>query len=367
MIGRMDTCKSRTAGIAVMVCTLLGSAGLTGGTAVAQVPFKSRADSLPRKVLIASAIARFSGPVDDRLALAAQLLDEAAGKAQASPGVRGLDLVVFPEFAWLKEDGLTAAEQAVDLDGPVVAALGEQARRHQTWIVAPMTLREREPVSRSSNAAVLLNREGRVAGVFRKVHPMVDAAGEFEGGVMPGDAYPVFECDFGRLGVLICWDMGYPEAWSALAAAGAEIVAVPSASPQTLRPAAEALRHHLYVVTSTPRDNASVFDPLGRTVAQVTQAPGMVVQEVDLAYAILHWSEGLEEGRALQQRFGERVGFDYSSREDTGLFFSNDPRTSIGSMVRELGLREMPAEVERMKAAREKAVGSPRLKAQPDR
>lgn len=170
----------------------------------------------------------------------------------------------------------------------------------------------------------------------------------------PGDAYPVFDCDFGRLGILICWDMSYPEAWAALAEHGAEIVALPSASPQTLRPAAEALRHHYYVVTSTPRDNASLFDPIGRTIAQTTQAPGVLVREIDLSYAILHWSETLRGGRALAERFGERAGYDYSNREDTGVFWSNDPRLSIGAMVRELELREMPLEVERMDAARKR-------------
>ena len=205
---------------------------------------------------------------------------------------------------------------------------------------------------RVSNAAVLLDRDGRVAGIFRKVHPMLDADGTFEGGVTPGEAYPIFNCDFGRLGILICWDMGYEDAWEALAAAGAEIIALPSASPQTLRPGAEAMRHHLYVVTSAPRDNASLFDPIGRQVATVTRAPGMLVHEIDLAYAILHWTETLQEGRALRERFGSRVGYDYSSREDTGVFWSNDPQVPIGTMVKELRLSEMPAEIERIDQAR---------------
>jgi hypothetical protein len=128
-------------------------------------------------------------------------------------------------------------------------------------------------------------------------------------------------------------------------------VALPSASPQTLRPSAQALRHHFYVVTSTPRDNASMFDPIGRTVAQMTDAPGVEVHEIDLAYAILHWSEGLHEGHGLTDRFGTKVGGDYSTREDTGVFWSNDPTLSIGAMIRQVGLREMPDEIARMEAA----------------
>lgn len=330
----------------------LGMIAMTAIVAHAEHRFITRADAAPRKVTIASAVARFGGSVDERLALAGRLFDEAARRAQEAGG-RPLDLLVLPEFAILRESGRSAAERAVALEGAVLDALGGKARQHRAWLVAPMTLLEEDKTI--SNAAVLLNREGGVAGIFRKVHPVVEADGRFEGGVTPGSAYPVFECDFGRLGILICWDMSYDEAWTALAAAGAEIVALPSASPQTLRPAAAALSHRYYVVTSAPRDNASLFDPIGRTVAQETQAPGVLVRQIDLSYAILHWSETLRGGRGLTERFGARVGGDYSNREDTGVFWSNDPQLSIGAMIRELGLREMPREIERMEAARQAA------------
>jgi len=317
--------------------------------------YASRANAVPRKVVIGSAVADFSGSLAVRLRFATQLLDAAAAEATKKYGGKGLDVMIFPEFALCHESGRTAAERAVPVAGPVLEVLGAKARELHTWIVIPMTLREEGDDGRISNAAVLLNRAGIVAGIFRKVHPVADEHGIFEGGVTPGESYPVFDCDFGRLGILICWDMAYEQAWDALATAGAELVALPSASPQTLRPAMQALRHHYYVVNSAPRDNASVFDPIGRTVAQTTTAPGAVVHEIDLSYAILHWSETLHAGRTLTERFGPKVGYSYSTREDTGVFWSNDPKLTIGEMIRELGLEEMPALIERMEQARKSA------------
>jgi len=90
-------------------------------------------------------------------------------------------------------------------------------------------------------------------------------------------------------------------------------------------------------------------------VAQVTAAPGVLVREIDLAYAILHWSETLHEGRALTDRFGSKAGYAYSEREDTGVFWSNEPQLTIGAMIRELGLREMPEIIAQMEAARKGA------------
>lgn len=303
----------------------------------------TRGERPPRKVRVASALADLRGPLEIRLARLGTLLDDAVKSAGGAP----LDLMVYPEFALQHESGRNADERAIPFPA-VEKELGEIARLHRTWLVVPMTLKEDD--GRVTNAAVLMDRQGRRAGVYRKTHPMIEH-GTFEGGVTPGLEYPVFECDFGRLGVLICWDMGYPEAWAQLARAGAELIALPSASPQTLQPAAEALRHRVYVVTSTPRDNASLFDPLGRTAAQVTTAPGVLVHQLDLSFAILHWSETLENGHAFQRRFGDAVGHNYSTREDTGLFWSNDPQRPIGSMVRELGLREMPVVVQEVREA----------------
>ena len=321
-------------------------------------PIITRADTPPRKIVVASALRDFKGSVEDRLALVAKITDQAAAKAKQKYSGQGLDLIVFPEFAICREQGRTAAERAVSLKGPVLDSLGAKAREHHTWMVVPMTLHEDDAEGGFSNAAVLLNRAGGVAGIFRKVHPVVDDRGVFENGVTPGASYPVFECDFGRLGILICWDMAYEDAWDALAAGGADIIALPSASPQTLRPMAQALRHRYYVVNSAPREDASVFDPIGQTVAQVTRT-GVVVQQIDLAYAILHWSEKLREGRALTERFGAKVGFSYSEREDTGLFWSNDPKVSIGAMVQELGLREMPEVIGRVEAERRRVARKP--------
>lgn len=321
--------------------------------------YASKANTPPRKILVASSLANFQGTLDDRLKLADRLVLEAASRANHEYPGRGMDLMVFPEFAFASGDGGSAA-QAVPFAGVLGDHLAALARTNHMWIVAPATLKESD---RISNAAILIDRSGKVAGIFRKVHPVPDAAGgKFEGGVTPGDAFPVFDTDFGKLGILICWDMTYEESWDRVGTAGAEIVAVPSASPQTMRPSAEALRHHYYVVTATPKDNASLFDPIGRTIGQTLARPGVLLQQVDLSYAILHWSEGLHNGQALTDRYGDKVGCDYSDREDTGIFWSNDPQVPIGEMVRSLGLREMPVyaeDVERLlKQSRDHAADS---------
>jgi len=320
----------------------------------------ARADRPPRKVLLGTVISGrevFAMPLDKRLQRMDELVDAVAAEAGSSyPGKR-LDLVVLPE-AFLARPGDTMARETVRLE-EVLPRIAECARRHGCYLVVPLLMQEADPPLRYSNAAVLVDRAGRVAGIYRKVHPVApQGSDDLEGGTTPGRDFPVFDCDFGRVGIQICFDLLYPDGWQALAKRGAEIVALASASPETVHPAFYALQHDYYVVSATPRDHAAVFSPLGMIEAQVTKE-SVLVHEVDLSYALLHWEAVLENGEALKRRFGDRVGFHYYDQEDNGVFWSNDPNMTIGQMVRSLNLSESDANVERVRVLEEKARGGP--------
>ena len=143
-----------------------------------------------------------------------------------------------------------------------------------------------------------------------------------------------------------------------VANAGAEIVAWPSASPP--RPCRRHARgrNRYFIVSSTWRDNATIFEPTGLVAAQVRGSNRILVHELDLSFAILGWSSGLREGEALREKYGSRVGLHYEGSEDMGLFWSKDPTTPIGAMARSIGGEKLDAQLERnrrlQKAARQK-------------
>src|SRR6266542_670331 len=78
--------------------------------------FVTRADSSPRKVVVASALANFTGSVEQRLTFASTLIDQAAADATRAYHGKGLDLIVLPEFAICRETGRSAVERAVTLN-----------------------------------------------------------------------------------------------------------------------------------------------------------------------------------------------------------------------------------------------------------
>ena len=100
-------------------------------------------------------------------------------------------------------------------------------------------------------------------GRYDKAHPVPDEppAETFEGGLTPGMSFPVFDCDFGRLGLQICFDYMHEEGWHALAMQGAEIVAWPTQSPSVTVAAARAVNNRFFIVSSTWRNDAVVIEP----------------------------------------------------------------------------------------------------------
>jgi predicted amidohydrolase len=166
----------------------------------------------------------------------------------------------------------------------------------------------------------------------------------------------VFDTDFGRIGMLICWDMGFDDVFDAYAAQGADLLAWPTMSPQTLVPRAYARRYGMYVVSATPRDNASIFDPAGFIAATVEQPGDVVTHEIDLDVRVLHWQPRLDNGETFRRAYGRRTGFRYSEREDAGLFWSNDPAMPIGRMITELGFSEEAPVRLRSRVLRERAL-----------
>ena len=145
----------------VLACPTLGD-----GAESPSAP-RSKADRPPRKVVVGTAIfgpyGKYPG-LDERLKVLGGLIDEMARQAAAKYPGRGLDLAILPETTVTSTSG-PASRRAVPLDGPVRETFGALARKHKTYIVAPMDLAEEGPEGTSySNAAVLFDRKGEVAG-----------------------------------------------------------------------------------------------------------------------------------------------------------------------------------------------------------
>src|SRR6266540_4232061 len=201
---------------------------------------RSTSSRPPRKVIVGTAMQSFWGQypgLDKRLDQLAGIVDQMAAQAKQRYG-RGLDLAVLPETAITGEAEGDAVARSVPLEGQVQEVFTRKAREHGCYIVVPTYLLDSKEKKLCSNAAILVGRKGEVLGTYRKVHLVVSLDhGRMEGGATPGDALPVFDCDFGKLGIQICYDMEFDDGWTKLARQGAELIVWPTQSPQTSQPA----------------------------------------------------------------------------------------------------------------------------------
>jgi predicted amidohydrolase len=345
----------------VVAQTSCSRAALTGKESGATMSATAGQDSPPRKVVVGSlmyAMYRDYPGLEKRLQTLSAFIDDMAREAERKYGA-GLDLAALPEFAVNGGREGPASEIAEPLEGPVLEIMGAAARKHKTYVIVPLYLAEDAARKKVYNAAVLLDRQGRVAGIYRKVYVVADDNNVLEGGALPGKNFPVFQCDFGKIGIQICFDITYDAGWETLARKGAEIVVWSTQSPQIIGAQCRSHRCHYYLLTSTWRNNATLVDPTGAVIAQTTTPSSVLVEQIDLSYALVDWQVKLQNGKAFTDKYGSAVGFRYSEAEDGGIFWSNDPKIPVMKMVRELGLELSADCASRNQRLLDKARGGP--------
>jgi len=328
-----------------------------------EAPMGSK-DAPPRKVIVGTSMYAMWGEypgLQERLAQLGELIDEMAAQAKKQYG-RSVDLCALPEVAVSGGAGY-GPKGAFPLEGKVRDYFAAKAREHACYIAVPLFEKAAENGETVYyNSCALVGRKGELVGNYHKVHPVSGESNDvLEGGVLPGKDFPVFECDFGKVGVQICWDMAYDDGWEVLGRKGAELVVWSTQSPGQIKAAFRAMRNDYYVLTSTWRNNASLFDPTGAMVRSIVTKDGqrVFVEEIDLEYRLIGWQPKLRNGAALKEKYGDKVAFRYSEAEDGGIFWSNDPAVPIDRMVRELGLRAGEGKVEKDRKIQNRLRGGP--------
>ena len=241
----------------------------------------------PRKVKVGTVYLRpRNSTPKNNLKLWCEQID-AAGKL-------GLDVVCLGEAMTMVGTGCSVKDCAEPMPGPATRQLADAARRNRIWVVAGLTEQVGDVVY---NTAVLLDRRGRIAGKYRKVHLPRE---EWRNGIRPGDEYPVFETDFGKVAIQICYDWFFPEPAAIFALKGAQIIFAPTWG-NTLPDEAgrvngesvfrvRARDNGLYMVPSVYSGNSLVIDPMGKILACSGGKEGVFWAEIDLnARESLEW------------------------------------------------------------------------------
>ena len=178
----------------------------------------------------------------------------------------GGQAILLPELFltgyFLSEQLASLAEPA---DGPSVQRLSALARRHHLLTICgwPEATDGRRPY----NSAVIIDADGTVVGRYRKTHLFGNEPDYFAA----GDRFDTFDTSLGRIGVLICYDLEFPEAARILALDGAAILLTPTANMdpysayQAVYTRARAMENGLYVATANTVGTLDAFHFFGES------------------------------------------------------------------------------------------------------
>lgn len=145
---------------------------------------------------------------------------------------RGAKVICLPELFrshyFCQREDPAWFDLAESVPGPSTDALSEVAKQHNVVVMVPIF--ERRTAGLYHNSVVVLDGDGSIAGLYRKMHVPDDPAYYEKFYFTPGDTgFHAISTSVGKLGVLICWDQWYPEAARLMTLHGAEILFYPTA------------------------------------------------------------------------------------------------------------------------------------------
>ncbi len=165
-----------------------------------------------------------SADSDDNLARAVSFVEHAAGL--------GAEVICLPELFrsqyFCQREDAALFDLAEAVPGPSTEAIGRVAREKKVTVIAPIF--ERRAAGLYHNSAAIIDTEGKVAGLYRKMHIPDDPAYYEKFYFTPGDlGFRAFDTPVGKIGTLICWDQWYPEGARLTALRGANVLFYPTA------------------------------------------------------------------------------------------------------------------------------------------
>lgn len=226
-----------------------------------------------------------------------------AAELLADPALQDIDLAIMPEMFCCPYENKFFPEYAEPEGGETWEKCSRLAADHGIYLVSG-SMPERDEEGRIYNTSYVFDRKGHQIGKHRKMH-LFDI--DIKGGqyfkesdtLTPGEQVTVFDTEFGRMGLCICYDFRFPELARLMVDKGAQVIIVPAAFNMTTGPLhwelmfrQRAVDNQVYTIGAAPaRDlNAGYYswghsiaaDPWGKVLMEMEEKPAVKVVELEL-------------------------------------------------------------------------------------
>lgn len=257
------------------------------------------------------------------------------------------DLIVLPEVCDLPANYSATDPRTLhdylDVRGDCVQqALAQVARSQHCYITYPAL--RRLPDGSWRNSITLLDRNGDVACVYDKYHPTI---WENEAGILSGAKPVVATCDFGRVGLLICFDLNFEPLRRHYAHASVDLLVFCSQYHGGLMQAYWAYACRAHFVGAIASTGGYVLSPLGERVAASTNYFDYTSARINLDCRLAHLDYNEERLTALRTKYGPRVRVSDPGFLGSVLICSEDSQVGVDAMLGESGIEPLDHYFER--------------------
>ena len=231
-----------------------------------------------------------------------QTITNMAHKAKKMAG-NHLDVIVFPEYSYFAPDQQSDTQVPETIPGKFSEHMCQLAMDLNVNLI-PGSFMRMAPGGKYYNTLMFIDRQGKILATYDKIH-LFNALGCDEGAsVEPGTESCVFDTEFGRVGMMVCYDLRFPELARGMVQQGADILFVPAMFPggDTLPPRTDhwdalvsscallnltytvAVNQYGHVYDAIPFGRSRVLDPWGTMIAQCRNCEDIAFAYIDLEY-----------------------------------------------------------------------------------
>jgi len=262
------------------------------------------------------------------------------------------DIICFPEvFPTSNVEQQLSLTEKLKISEKVVKQFSALAKQHSCYMICPVFTSEN---GKAYNSAVVLDREGVSLGEYRKIHL---TEGEINKGLTPGPLNPpVFQADFGKIGIQICFDMLWDDGWTKLKEQGAEIVFWPSAYAGGVMVNTKARQHKYIVASSTRKNTAKISDFTGEVVAKTgIWDENFYCAPVNMERALLHTWPFVNSFDKIRKKYGRKVKITTFHEEEWSIIESLSNDILVTEILEEFNLRTFDEHTHASETAQNKA------------
>lgn len=256
------------------------------------------------------------------------------------------DLIVMPELC---DRTGTTAEYAKRPFLGVPDYIRQIAAENNCYIAFPTIT---QPDSHWRNSTVMVDRQGNIMGAYHKTFPVISEMENRD--ILPGEGPVVFDCDFGRVGCIICFDLCFQELSWQYRALEPDLMIFSSAYHGGLMQEFWAYNTLSHFVSASTALQSRILSPVGQVLAHTTNYREYVTADINLDCCAVFLGLNHDKLNNAKEKYGRKVKISDPGHLGAVLFSSETEEFSIMDIVEEFGIEPVRGYFDRVRAVRER-------------